>query len=148
MLSWRGAVDGSAGVGRFLILLLLDDVRIVPGASSETALDQQVMQVNQRRYRHARRADRHSGAGDRIQHPRRDHRNHAGRRLEIDKAASDALLTAMASNTTPIKGVPAIMDLDLLPDMGRMSGRLRLAARITCSPAPMPAAAAPPPSTP
>ena len=34
------------------------------------------------------------------------------------------------------------MDLDLLPDMGIMTGRLRSAARITCSPAPMPAAAA------
>jgi hypothetical protein len=48
MLSWCGARDGSAGGGRFLILLLLDDVRIVLGASPETALDQQVMQVNQR----------------------------------------------------------------------------------------------------
>jgi hypothetical protein len=69
MLSWRGAVDGSAGVGGVLMLLLLDDSRIVPGASSETAFGQQVMQINQRPYRHARRADLHSGAGDRIQHP-------------------------------------------------------------------------------
>jgi hypothetical protein len=30
MLSWRGAVDGSAGLGRFVILLLLEDVRIAP----------------------------------------------------------------------------------------------------------------------
>jgi hypothetical protein len=43
MLSWRGAADDRAGVGRLLILLLLDDGRIVQGASSETALDQQVM---------------------------------------------------------------------------------------------------------
>jgi hypothetical protein len=49
MLSWRGGADGSAGVGRFLIMLLLDDVRIVPGASPETAFDQQPMQVKQRR---------------------------------------------------------------------------------------------------
>jgi hypothetical protein len=42
MPSWRGAADGNVGVGRFLILLLLDDDRIVPGASSETALDQRV----------------------------------------------------------------------------------------------------------
>jgi hypothetical protein len=46
MLSWRGAAGSSAGVGRLLILLLLDDDRIVPGASSETALDQQLMQLN------------------------------------------------------------------------------------------------------
>jgi hypothetical protein len=66
MLSWREAANGSAGVGGFLILLLLDDDRIVPGASSKTALDQQAMQLNQRRYRHARCAERHSGAGGRI----------------------------------------------------------------------------------
>jgi hypothetical protein len=49
MLSWRGAVAG-ADAGSFLILLLLDDVRIAPGASSETAFDQQMMKVEQRRY--------------------------------------------------------------------------------------------------
>jgi hypothetical protein len=53
MLSWREAGDGSVDVGRFFILLLLDDVRIIPGASPESALDQQVMQVNQRRHRGA-----------------------------------------------------------------------------------------------
>src|SRR6266511_4550494 len=57
MLSWRGGVGGSAGTGRFLIMLLLDDVRIVPGASPETAFDQQMMQLNEPRHRHARRAD-------------------------------------------------------------------------------------------
>jgi hypothetical protein len=47
---------------------LLNDVRIAPGASSETAFDQQMMKVEQRRYRHLRRADRrHAGADDRIQ---------------------------------------------------------------------------------
>ena len=49
MLSWRGAADSTAGAGEFLMLLLLDDGRIVPGASSETALDQQLMQLSQRR---------------------------------------------------------------------------------------------------
>jgi hypothetical protein len=122
MLSWRGAGDGSVDVGRFLILLLLDDVRIVPGASPESALDQQVMQVNQRRHRHARRADRHCGAGDRIQHPGRNHRNHAGCRLEIDIAAGEALLAAVLPDTTSIQRMPTIVDLDLWPDMGRMTG--------------------------
>jgi hypothetical protein len=42
------------------------------------------------------------------------------------------------TNAAPIMCVPAIMELDLLPDMGRMTGRLPSAARITCSPAPMP----------
>ena len=122
MLSWRGVVAGGAGVGRVLIMLLLDDVRIVQGASSEIALDQQVMQVSQRRYRYARRAEGPSGAGDGIQHPRGHHGDHAGHRLDMNKPTGDALLAVMATNTTPIERVPAVMDFNFLPDMGRMTG--------------------------
>jgi hypothetical protein len=49
MLSWRGAADSIGGAGEFFMLLLLDDGRIVPGASSKTAFDQQLMQLSQRR---------------------------------------------------------------------------------------------------
>ena len=49
MLSWRGAADSTLGAGEFLMLLLLDDSPIVPGASSETTLGQQLMQLSQRR---------------------------------------------------------------------------------------------------
>jgi hypothetical protein len=137
MLSWRGAAGGCAGVGRLLILLLLDDDRIVPGASSETALDQQLMQLSQRGYRDARRAEPHSGAGDGIEHPRRHHDDHAGRYLDVNNLAAGAPLNILASNTTPIECVPAIVDLDLLPDMGRMTGRLPSIAKTRCSPARM-----------
>jgi len=85
MLSWRRAVGG-ADEGRFLMLLLLDDVRIAPGASSETAFDQQMMKVEQRRYRHAWLANRrHAGADDRIQHPRGDRRDHARHKLDVNE---------------------------------------------------------------
>jgi hypothetical protein len=70
----------------------------------------------------ATRANRHCGADGRIQHPCRDQCDDTWRRLEIDKAAGSALLVALAPDTTPIQRVPAIMDLDLLPDMGRMTG--------------------------
>jgi hypothetical protein len=122
MLSWRKAMGGGAGIGRFFILPLQDDSRIVPGASSKTALDQQMMQLNQRRYSHARRADLHSDADGRIHDPRRRHDDHAGCRFEVDNGSGGALLAALASNAAAIEGVPAIMDLDLLPDMGRMTG--------------------------
>jgi hypothetical protein len=122
MLSWRGAVAG-ADAGRFLMLLLLDDVRIAPGASSETAFDQQMMKVEQRRYRHAWRADRrHAGADDRIQHPRGDRRDHARNRLDVNDPTGKALLTVMPPDTAPIERVPAVMDLNFLPNMGRMTG--------------------------
>jgi len=135
MLSWRGAADGSAGVGGLLILLLLDDGQIVQGASSETALDQQLMQLIQRRYRHARRAERHCGAGGGIQDPRRGHDDHAGCRLEVNNGSGSALLATLAPDAATIEGVPAIMDLDLLPDMGRMTARLPWAESHGYSPA-------------
>jgi len=49
MLSWRGAADSTPDAGEFLMLLLLDDGLIAPGASSETVLGQQLMQLSQRR---------------------------------------------------------------------------------------------------
>jgi hypothetical protein len=101
MLSWRGAVDGSAGIGGFLILLLLGDVPITPEASSETAFDQQMMQLDECRERHPGRADRHPGAGDRIQHPRRHHRDDTGRRLDVNKATGDTLHAPVQPDAEP-----------------------------------------------
>ena len=92
------AAPVSAG---FLISLLLDDGRIVQAASSETALDQQVMQVNQRRDRHARRADRHPGAGGSIQHPCRHHDDHAGRDLDVNDITASPPLGILAPNARP-----------------------------------------------
>jgi hypothetical protein len=130
MLSWRGAADGTTGIGRVFILLLLDDVRIIRGASPETAFDQQAMQLNKRRYRDARHAELHPSTGNRIQHPCGHHRDHAGRRLDMDELAGNALLAVMSPDTTPIEGVPTVVDLNFLPDMGRMAGRLPWVARI------------------
>jgi len=115
MLSWHGAAGGSTGVGRLLILLLLDDGRIVQGASSDSALDQQMMQLNQRRYRDARRAERHSSAGDGIEHPCRHHDDHAGRYLDVNDLAAGALLDILAPNATPIDCVPPVTNFNFLP---------------------------------
>ncbi|HUH06778.1 MAG TPA: hypothetical protein VML96_03120 [Egibacteraceae bacterium] len=108
MLSWRGAVDGSAGGDGFLIMLLLDDGRIAPGASSETVLDQQLMQLSECRHRHARRADLHAGAGDRVEHPRRHHRDHAGPHFDVDEPTGNTLLAVMPPDATPMERMPAI----------------------------------------
>jgi hypothetical protein len=47
MRSWRGGFDGGSGIGKFLIMLLLDNSRIVPEASPGTAFDKDVMRVDQ-----------------------------------------------------------------------------------------------------
>ena len=148
MLSWRGAVAGRDGVGRDDIMLLLDDGRIVPGASSGTTLDQQVMQVDQRRHRHAWRARGHSGTGDRIQHPGRHDYDNARLRLDMNKLASNTLFAVVPPNPTPVERVPAVVDLDLRPNMGRMTPRLRWGARRGFSAARTAVASAPRSSTP
>jgi len=104
-------------------MLLLDDLRIVLGASPETALDQQMMQLDKCRYRRSRCADLHAGTSNRIQHPRCYHDHHAGRRLGVNELPSDALLAVLPPNTAPMKRVPTVVDLKLLTDMGRMTGR-------------------------
>ena len=63
-------------------------------------------------------------AGDRIQDPRRSHNDHPGCRLEVNNRPGRALLALLAEDAETIESVPAIPDLDLLPDMGRMTGRL------------------------
>ena len=147
MLSWRRAVGGGAGVGRLLILLLLDDGRIVQGASSESTLDQEPMQIIQRRYRDARCAECHSGAGGGIEHPCRHHDDHAGRHLDVNDLAAGAPLNILAPNPPPIEGVPPVTNFNFLPDMGRMTARLRSGAKPGCSRAPTAVASAPLSST-
>jgi hypothetical protein len=134
MLSWRGAAG--AGVGRLLIVLLLNDGRIVRRASPETALDQQLMQLDQARCRHPRRAEPHPGADGRIQHPSRHHDEHAGRDLDMHDLTPGPSLGVVAPKPAPIERVPAVADFDFLPDMGRMTPRLLSIARTRSSPAP------------
>jgi hypothetical protein len=115
-------------------LLLLDDGRIVQGASSESALDQEPMQLIQRRYRHARCAEGHSDAGGGIEHPCRHHDDHAGRHLDVNSLAAGAPLNILAPNAPPIEGVPLVTNFNFLPDMGRMTPRLSSIARMLSSP--------------
>jgi hypothetical protein len=84
------------------------------------------MQLNQCRHRHARRAEPHPGADGRIQDPRCGHDDHPRRRLEVDNSSGFTLLAALAADAVPIQGVPAIVDFDLLPDMGRMTAASRI----------------------
>ena len=121
MLSWRGVVDGRAGLGRFAMMLLLGDVRTAPGASPGTTLDQQTVQVGERRHRHARRAELHPGADDRVEHPRRNDRDHAWCHLDVHEATGETILVVVPPDAPPVQRMPAVVDDGLLPDMGRMT---------------------------
>ena len=121
MLSWRGVLGSGAGLGGFAMTLLLGDVRTAPGASSETTLDQQMVQVSQRRHRHTRQAELHPGAGGRVEHPRRHDRDHPGRHLDVHEATGETILAVVAPDAPPVQRMPAVVNHDLLPDMGRMT---------------------------
>jgi hypothetical protein len=60
------------------ITILLDDLRVVLGFSSKAERYEQIVQIDQCGSCNPRRANLHSGAGNRVQHPCRDDRNHAG----------------------------------------------------------------------
>jgi hypothetical protein len=79
------------------------------------------MQLDQRQYRHARRAQRHSGTGGRIQHPCRHHDDHARRYLDMNDLTADAPLSILPPNAAPIERVPPVANFNFLPDMGRMT---------------------------
>jgi hypothetical protein len=123
MLSWRGAADGGTGVGGFFMVFLPDDVRIARKASSETAPDQKLMQIGQRRHGDARHSDLHAGADHRVEHPGRHARDHAGGRLDVGDLTGGMPLTGLKPDTAPVLRVPTIMDEDFLPDMGRITPR-------------------------
>src|SRR4051794_17880276 len=82
------------------------------------------MQFDERVYRYPARANLHACARDRIEHPRRQDRDDARLRFDLHEPPGDTLLAAAEANATPVEGMPAIVDYDFLPDMGRMTRRL------------------------
>jgi hypothetical protein len=148
MLSWRGTTAGARIVGsdfgELLILLLRGDPEITMGASPETAFNEERIQLDQRLDCDKRRAYPHTGACSRIQHPLCQNNDHARCRLDVNDSAAGTLLTVLAWNTATVQRMPAVIDLDFLPDMGRMNRRLQLDAGTGCSPDQKLVASAPP----
>jgi hypothetical protein len=50
--------------------------------------------------------------------------------FDVDYATSAALLDVSNFDAAPIQRMPAIMDFNFLPDMGRMNGKFRRVATI------------------
>ena len=98
---------------------LLRDIR--RGASPETEGGQQMMQVGQRRDCRPRRAEPQPRAGGRIEHPARDHGDDARSDFDVGDLAVRPPLAVVPPQAAAVQRVPAVMDDDLSPDMGRMS---------------------------
>ncbi len=76
-------------------------------------LDQQLMQLHQRRYGHTRPTQAHSGTGGGIEHPCRYDDDDPGSHLDVNDFAADPPLDILMSKAASIQRVPAVMDLNL-----------------------------------
>jgi hypothetical protein len=83
---WVGLVIGGSW-GEPRIWVLLGESLFVLGASPESTGDEQAMQVSERCERSARLRHLHSGAADRIEHPRRHDQNLTGRGFYVSDLA-------------------------------------------------------------
>jgi hypothetical protein len=91
-----------------------------------------MMKLEQCRYRHTWRADRcHTGAGDVVQHPCSDCRDHAGHGLNMNNLPGGALFTVVSPDAVLIERVPPVMNLNFLTDMGRNDRAITSAAAIS-----------------
>ena len=79
------------------------------------------MQIQQRTHRNERRAEDHAGADAGVEHPVRKYRYDARLNLDMNDAAAGALLAVMRSNSSPVERMPAVVNFNFLPDMGRMT---------------------------
>ena len=87
--------------------------------------DKQLMQFSQRRYRDPRHPQFHPGTSGGVEHPCRDDQDVAGSHFDMNNFTDRAPLDILSSNPPSKQRVPAVMDLNFLPDMGRMTARLR-----------------------
>lgn len=115
------------------ILLLLGESNFARGVSPKTTVYEEMSQLVQGRDINPRRTERHVGAGGWIQHPTRQHDDHAGSSFDIAQQSAGPHLTVMQRDPPAIQRVPAIMNLYFTSNTGRMNGRLRLRARMHCS---------------
>jgi hypothetical protein len=126
------------------MLLLGDGARCTVGASSKTAFDQQLMQLRQGGHRKPWIAKLHARAHSNIEHPGGHDNDHAGRYLDVNHLTVGSLFAVLPPQTAAIERVPAVVDLDFLPDMRRMTCRLLSEGRTGCSRAACARASAPP----
>ncbi|TFL17277.1 hypothetical protein [Jannaschia formosa] len=90
--------------------------------SALTAPPQQFVEIAKGAERCPRLAERHAGAGSRVEHPFRDHHHDAGRDLDADEATVLTPIDALQAHSAAEQGVPTVMNDGILPDMGRMDG--------------------------
>jgi hypothetical protein len=105
-----------------VIGLLLGESGVARAASPHPAALQKIIEFHQPRKRCTRWPDLHADAGGRVEHPRRYHRHDPGRHLDVDEATGRPILAILNADPTAVQRMPAVVNDDVLPDMGRMNG--------------------------
>src|ERR1700693_1524571 len=95
-----------------------------------------------------RSAEAHCRANGRIKHPSGEDDRHTRFSLDNDELSSRSPFGIELSHPAAMQRVPAVMDLYILVDMGRIAPQLLLAGRIISSPVRIQAGRERPPSTP
>lgn len=108
-----------------LIALLLYDCGIVRGVSSQTAFNQQIVQLSQSSHSDPRLTKLHAHTYRWIQHPCSNNGDYAGAVVHMYNAPGTTLFAVSKSDPTSVQRVPAVVNLQFLADMGRMSGEWR-----------------------
>src|ERR1700675_1898807 len=116
-------LGAAAGNLRDLIAFLPNDCDIVPGVCGVGRTDQYPLQLDECGQIDARRADCHSSANHRIEHPTGDRYHDACRPLHAKKLARRSLLHATHQDLAAEIWMIPVVDFQLLPDMGRMNGQ-------------------------
>jgi hypothetical protein len=92
--------------------------------SPEIHANESLVEFNKHRYIDLWLAKNQSRAGNRIQHPCRDEMDHARAGFDVNKLTVCALDAVKPPKMPAEKWMPAILDPDIRPDMGRMNANL------------------------
>jgi hypothetical protein len=83
------------------------------------------MNIRKRLKRNVGRTDLHSCTRRRVKHPRRHDNRSTGFSFDDDNVTLGALLAVIAPHRTSVERMPPVVNLYFLPDMGRITPRLR-----------------------
>jgi hypothetical protein len=78
------------------------------------------MQFPESVHRDARSAEAHFSTDTGVDHPVWQYHYCAGRHLDVDNPAARTLFTVLHPQSSAVKRVPTIVNINFLPDMGRM----------------------------
>ena len=78
------------------------------------------MQIHESVHGEARCAEGHSRADTGVDHPVWQDRDNAGCHLDMDHPATGTLFAVLHAQSSTVQWVPTIVNLNFLPDMGRM----------------------------